>query len=214
MEATFGFLDLAGFSALTEAHGDDKAADVVGRFAALAEGALLGGARVVKTGGDALLVTSLTPDIAVRFVQQLLTRIAVEADFPIIRGGFHHGEAVARGTDLFGATVNLAARIAAHARGGQILATAVVAAAGRSAGIPVSGLGSFTFKNIRTPVELFALHLMPNADDEVIDPVCRMRVLRDRAVGRLRYGDTEYWFCSLTCAAQFAESPAIYVDRA
>jgi class 3 adenylate cyclase len=214
MEATFGFLDLAGFSALTEAHGDDKAADVVERFAELAEGALLGGARVVKTGGDALLITSPHPDIAVRFVQRFLTRIAVEADFPIIRGGFNHGEAVARGTDLFGATVNLAARIASHARGGQILATAAVAAAGRSAGIPVSGLGPFTFKNIRTPVELFALHLMPAAGDEVIDPVCRMRVLRDRAAGRLRYNDTEYWFCSLACAAQFAESPSIYLDHA
>lgn len=160
MEATFGFLDLVKASVATEARDGETAEDVTERFAELARGALLGGTRVVKTDGDPLLVTSLDPDLAIQFIQRLLTAISVEAKFPRVRGGFQHGDAAPRGANMFGTTVELAAAIASRAREGQILASAAVAAAGRSAGIPVSSVGSVMFKNVRAPVELFALHVM------------------------------------------------------
>jgi len=60
VEATFCFVDVAGFSALTEAHGDTAAADLLERFTALANGALGDEGRLVKTIGDAVLVTTVS----------------------------------------------------------------------------------------------------------------------------------------------------------
>ena len=44
----------------------------------------------------------------------------------------------------------------------------------------------------------------------VIDPVCRMRVQATKAAGRLQHEGVDYWFCSLSCARQFAEDPSAF----
>src|SRR5271166_1550137 len=76
IEATFGFIDLAGFTALTEAHGDLDAADMATRFADIAREALRGGDRLVKTIGDGVLVTSPTPSTALDLVERILMAAA------------------------------------------------------------------------------------------------------------------------------------------
>ena len=53
MEQTYAFVDLAGFSALTGAHGDTPAADLVERFTELVDPTLAGDAVVTKRTGDA-----------------------------------------------------------------------------------------------------------------------------------------------------------------
>lgn len=52
-DATIAFADIAGFTALTEAHGDDHAATMLGQYYALAAASLCDGAKVVKHIGDA-----------------------------------------------------------------------------------------------------------------------------------------------------------------
>src|SRR3984885_6913515 len=115
IEATFGFIDLAGFPALTETHGDHDAADMATRFAELTRAALGVGDRLVKTIGDAVLVTSPTPSDALDLVDRLLTSAAGDKTLPSLRAGLHNGPAIEREGDVFGAAVNLAARIAAEA---------------------------------------------------------------------------------------------------
>ena len=61
-----------------------------------------------------------------------------EPDFPVLRAGLHRGRAVERGADVFGAAVNLAARIASSASGGEVLATA---ASGLVSGLCLTGNG-------------------------------------------------------------------------
>ena len=209
MQGTFSFVDMAGFSALTEAHGDDAAARFAMRLAELVERALGGEGRIVKTIGDAALVVTPMPDQAVRFISRLWSATTDEADFPVLRAGLHHGDAVERGGDVFGAAVNLAARVAAQARGGQVLLTAVVADAARAGGYPVTPLGRVALRNLREPADLFALELGPGTGD-IVDPVCRMRVSPERAVGHLRIDGVTYWFCSLGCVRAFAADPAAY----
>ncbi len=104
-----------------------------------------------------------------------------------------------------GTAVNLAARIAAQASGGQVLATASAATAAREAGLAVHALGPVSLKNLRGECELFAISVGPSGSDDVIDPVCRMRVSRERAAAHLELGDTQYWFCSRECLKRFAE---------
>jgi adenylate cyclase len=207
IEATFCFVDLAGFTALTEAQGDEDAADVATRFADITRSVLHSRDRLVKTIGDAVLVTTPTPTSGVELVERLLTAVAEEPRFPALRAGLHHGEAVQREGDVFGAAVNLAARVAGEAHAGEVLGTEPIAAAARECGIPVADLGGVLLKNVRGSIELYSLGLVLGATETPVDPVCHTPVDRRAAAGRLRYRGAEFWFCSLTCVAAFASNP-------
>jgi class 3 adenylate cyclase len=60
-EQTYVFVDLAGFAALTETHGDEAAADCAERLAACVTAALGPDARLVGTSGDAAFVVAPDP---------------------------------------------------------------------------------------------------------------------------------------------------------
>jgi adenylate cyclase len=65
-QPTFLFADLAGFTALTEAHGDRQAADVVDEFSSAVHTLLSAhGAALVKTIGDALMIHGSDPAAAI-----------------------------------------------------------------------------------------------------------------------------------------------------
>lgn len=205
MEQTFVFADLAGFSALTETHGDETGANLVERFVSLARDALSSESRLVGVNGDAVFLVARTPARALEIVSRLFRSIEGEPGFPSLRVGLHHGEAAERGAQLYGNAVNVAARVAAHARGGQALGTAGVAAAAREAGTTVHSLGRVSLKNLREPLELFVLEVHSDAASEVIDPVCRMKVASYRAAAHLELDGAEHWFCSRDCLQLFLE---------
>ena len=205
-EHTFGFIDLAGFTALTEAHGDADAVALLDRFGAIATDALGPGDRLVKTIGDAVMLAFAGPDAAISATTRLFTALA-GTDLPVARAGLHHGAAIEHNGDYIGATVNLAARVAGQAHGAQVLATTEVAEAARRQGVSVVDLGCFELRNIAERVELYQIEVCPDAAGSVIDPVCRMQVRRADAAGRLRHGERDFWFCSLECAAAFTANP-------
>jgi class 3 adenylate cyclase len=211
-ERTVAFVDLAGFTALTEAHGDADAVKLVERFVELARDAVAERGEMVKSIGDAVMLAFAERTDALDAVGVLFEACFVESGFPVPRAGMHHGPVVARSGDLFGGTVNLAARVAGHASGGQILATSVVAEVARDHGLRAVELGSFELRNLAEPVSLHEIDTGAVPHGAVIDPVCRMRVDRDKATGRLRHDDSEYWFCSLRCAGLFSAAPDRYVD--
>lgn len=207
IEATFCFIDLAGFTALTEAQGDEDAADLATRFFEMTRTSLGPGDRLVKTIGDAVLVTSPHASSGVELVERLLNEAASDPRIPSLRAGLHFGSAVTRDGDVFGAAVNLAARVAAEAHAGEVLGTEPIAAAAREIGIPVADLGEVALKNVRDAIPLYLLGLIVGATETPFDPVCRTPVDRRSAAGSLRYRSKDYWFCSLTCAAAFASNP-------
>ena len=207
VEATFAFIDLAGFTALTEAQGDEDAADVATRFIELTRSCLSPNDRLIKTIGDAVMVASPDPEAGVALIERLLTRAADDSDLPSLRAGLHHGEAVQRSGDVFGAAVNLAARVAAEAYAGEVLGTAPIAEAATRSGIPVVELGEVALKNVRQKTPLYSLALVVGAADAPLDPVCRVPVDRRAAAGRIRYRGRELWFCSLACIGAFVGNP-------
>jgi adenylate cyclase len=211
IEATFGFIDLAGFTALTEAHGDFDAADTATRFAELTRAALAANDRLIKTIGDAVLVTSPTPSAALDLVERLLASAAEEKTLPALRAGLHQGPAIERDGDVFGAAVNLAARVAAEAYAGEVLVTSEIAAVAAERGIPVAEIGAVALKNVGEATVLSSLGFMIGAMESAIDPVCQAVVDRRAAAGQLCHERKTYWFCSLTCAAAFASNPQWHV---
>jgi adenylate cyclase len=131
--------------------------------------------------------------------------------------GMHHGVALRREDDYFGAAVNLAARVSALAVGGEVLATASTGyAAGPIAGVLYESRGRHALKGIPEPVEVVAAvrEGSPGKAGLATDPVCHMAVDPGRAAGRLMYQDTAYFFCTLDCAAAFARHPERYTERA
>lgn len=207
IEATFCFVDIAGFTALTEAHGGSAAADLIDRFRALVDDALEGKGRVVDRAGDAFFLVWPKPVNSIRFVSLLFESVRQESDFPVLRVGLHHGRAIERDGGYFGADVNIAARVAADARAGQVLCTAAVAEAAQAQGVSVSSIGPHRFKNVQGEIDVFALDIGAPDTATSIDPVCKMRVSQGAAGGRLLFRGEIYWFCSLDCAGRFAERP-------
>ena len=211
-ERTFIFIDLAGFTTMTVAHGDEDAADLAQRFTELARAELRDDDQLVKSIGDAVMLTSTTPAAGLALVARICHRADAEDAFPVLRAGLHHGPAVARGDDWFGTTVNTAARIAAQAAGGQVLGSAGIAQAAATLGVPGRSIGVTQLRGL--PGEMTLYELIPCAPvDRVIDPVCRMALHPQAAVGRVEHQGTAYWFCSLPCVAAFTleisdQSPA------
>jgi adenylate cyclase len=211
---TFVFADIAGYTALTEAHGDADAAELAGMFCGeISALARVRGGDVIKTIGDAVMVRHDDPSEAVALGLAAAHEVLAGHGFPAVRVGMHHGPAIERDGDWFGATVNLAARVAAVAAGGEVLVTeAVRDGAGELTGVEFESRGEHRMRNVAAPVPLFAA--VPDERSEEarhIDPVCRMVVAEGREAGSLRHQETLYRFCSLDCARRFLENPGLYV---
>lgn len=210
VERTFAIVDLAGFTAASEVHGDETAADLATQLTDLAVAALGSADRLVKSVGDAVLVACAEPRAALRFLRHLFTSAGQISGFPLLRAGAHHGPAVERGGDVFGTAVNVASRVAALASGGQVLATGAVAEAARASGIEVVDLGEYPLRNLTERFRVFELVVDAGSEGQVVDPVCQMRIDRARAVGRVRHRGREHWLCSIECAAAFTAAPDRY----
>ena len=208
--AAFVFADIAGFTALTEAHGDEQAAALVDGFAAAVESELPPGATRVKSIGDAVMLRVPDPGEAILLGLRMTRDVLREHGAFTVRVGLHHGPAVERDGDYFGAAVNVAARVSSIAAGGAVLTTGETAALVPDLeGVLFESRGRQTLRNVAEPLEIFAALRSADlgADALPVDPVCRMSVDPDRAVGRLEYEGTVYFFCSLPCAAHFARHP-------
>jgi class 3 adenylate cyclase len=151
------FVDLAGYTRLTETGGDELAARSAARLAELAdEAARPHGGRLVKLLGDGAMLHFRNPNGAVRATLDLVDAIA-QAGLPAGHAGVAAGPLVGRDGDFFGHTVNLAARLSGIASAGVILVTREVTdAVGRMAdGIRFEPIGEVALKNVAAPVEAF-----------------------------------------------------------
>lgn len=204
------FVDMAGFTALTEAHGDLEAVTLVDRFEELLAHHLPPEGRLVKVVGDAGLLVFSDAQWAVTGVVQIVRDAANLHQFPELRAGIHHGPITWRRGDPYGATVNVASRIAGAAAGSQILISGEVA--DRLPLHVANPVGRRRFHNVSEEMELF--EIPSGATDSDIDPVCQMRLSSEQAVATIRHDDKLWHLCSLACAQRFVANPAVYVEQA
>lgn len=205
--ATVAFVDLAGFSAIADVYGDASAIAVLQRFEALVGEALGGHGPPLKWIGDEAMFGFPDPATALEVLGRLIPACRAEPRIPLTRTGLNHGPVLRRANDLFGSTVNIAARIAALAAPGQLLATRAVAGVALGAGVAVQDLGEVELRSIAGKLPLYSIEFAPAVDPAWIDPVCKM--LAPLAAFR-RTAPTEPWFCSERCADAYRRSPDLY----
>lgn len=205
--------DLSGYTALTEAHGNISAAKAVTRYVEIVQEALQPGAGLVERVGDEVLIVGADGAGALQTAISLRDTIEKEPLFPTMHAGIHAGRVLEQDGHYYGRALNLASRVAAHARGNQILCTEqVVALASDLKEFEYRSLGPVHFKNITDPVaiyEVVARH--ESVETSFIDPVCRMQVRQDTAPARLPFGGKTYYFCSFDCAKTFVNNPGPYL---
>ncbi|MCH8814193.1 MAG: adenylate/guanylate cyclase domain-containing protein [Chloroflexi bacterium] len=162
---TILFTDVEGSTALTERLGDAKARDLLREHERITREALAAhGGSEVKTMGDGFMtsfgsaVKALECAIA---IQQSFAEHNASAEDPIrVRIGLNAGEPIAeddpsgRG-DLFGTAVNLAARVAAKAEGGEILVADVVRQLVAGKKFLLNDRGETELRGFEDPVRLY-----------------------------------------------------------
>ena len=169
-------------------------------------------ARVIKTIGDEVMIVgqdvqALT-DWAVGFQQLFDER-------PEPRIGIHYGATLYRDGDYFGRDVNLASRVVARARGGEVLVTdAVVEAVGESDHLAFEGIGQVKLKGFDEPRQLCRAVPPEDEREPALEAARDSGLVRGRAsrcwccsrAGRTRSA------CSTSRASSGAEVTALHVN--
>ena len=214
--ATFLFADLAGYTALTEAHGDDYAADLAHDFAEKVRSWLPefgdGSAKLI---GDALMIKLDDAASAVGLGLTIIERTSDTPRYPHVRIGINSGSAVERDGDWFGSAVNLAARVAAAAKGCEVLLTESTAhLIEELPEIELESLGEREFRNVGKPVAIFKATRRGSPEpDLTVDPVCRMSLRGQQPARVLVHEGRRYRFCSQACADLFEADPDSFRRR-
>jgi adenylate cyclase len=150
------FLDLSGFTRLTEERGDEAAAELAGTLSRLVQRASHErGGRPVKWLGDGVMFFFKDPGEGVLAALEMIERVPA-AGLPPARCGLDAGPVIFREGDYFGRTVNNAARIAAYARSGEVLVTDRVVEASDVTGVTFTDIGPVELKGVAQPLRLSA----------------------------------------------------------
>jgi adenylate cyclase len=121
------FTDLEGFSRFTERNGDEAASQLIGdHHRTVGPIVRSRGGKLVKRIGDGLLITFPEPEAGVLACLEL---VATPPEPLRLRAGLHVGEVVVTRDDVVGHVVNVAARVAESAKGGEVVVTGDVHAA-------------------------------------------------------------------------------------
>jgi adenylate cyclase len=151
---TVAFVDIVGFTSLGEQIPPDQLGAVVSRFERRAEDAASPPVRLVKTIGDAAMLTSPDVDPLLRATLDLVEGSKDGENTQLLRGGVAAGEALPRAGDWYGRPVNLASRLTAFARRGTVVAAREVHEAA-GPGFEWSFAGSRRFRGVRGEVDVY-----------------------------------------------------------
>jgi class 3 adenylate cyclase len=159
---TILFTDMVDSTTLTQSQGDEAAIALLGVHDTVVRKALadLGG-REVKHTGDGIMASFVSAAGAVRCAIQIQRELAKDAQanperWLKVRVGAAAGEPVEQHNDLFGSTVQLAARLCAHAQPDQILVTNAIAELCLGKGLLFEDLGEVALKGFAYPVRAHA----------------------------------------------------------
>jgi class 3 adenylate cyclase len=151
------FLDITGYTRLTEERGDEAAAELAAKLAAVVRGASREhGGQPVKWLGDGVMFYFPNPGDGVVAALDMVEGVAADA-LPPARVGIHAGPVIFQEGDYFGRTVNIAARIADVARPGEVLVSQEVVDAADLDGVGLTAIGPIELKGVSEPLSLHSV---------------------------------------------------------
>jgi adenylate cyclase len=152
------FLDITGYTRLTQEQGDAAAARLAEELGRLVERASARhGGRPVKWLGDGVMFYFKDPGPGVVAALEMVAGVA-EAGLPPAHVGLHAGPVIFQEGDYYGATVNLAARIAEYARPGEVLVSQEVVDASGGVEVTFQEIGTVELKGVTGAIRLHAAH--------------------------------------------------------
>jgi adenylate cyclase len=148
------FLDITGYTRLTEERGDEAAADLAARLSRLVRRTSLDhGGQPVKWLGDGVMFTFRDPGQGVVAALDMVQGVGAY-DLPPAHVGIHTGPVVFQEGDYYGRTVNIAARIAEYARPGEVLVSQEVVDAAGDEPVGFTPIGPVELKGLSGAIQL------------------------------------------------------------
>ena len=152
------FLDLTGYTRLTEEQGDEAAAALAETLASLVRRrSQEHGGQPVKWLGDGVMFYFADPGASVLASLEMVDGVATEA-LPRARVGIDAGPVIFQEGDYYGRTVNVAARIAEYARPGEVLVSQEVVDAADGTSVTFTGIGAVELKGVSGALQLHSAH--------------------------------------------------------
>jgi adenylate cyclase len=148
------FLDITGYTRLTQERGDAAAAQLAGELARLVQRtSVQHGGRPVKWLGDGVMFYFRDPGPGVMAALEMVDGAAA-AGFPPAHVGLHAGPVVFQDGDYYGQTVNVASRIAEYARPGEVVVSQAVVEATAGAAVRFTQIGPVELKGVTGVMQL------------------------------------------------------------
>ncbi len=162
VERTFAFIDLSGFTALTDQAGDTEAVSVLACFrATVRQVSSERAVRVAKWLGDGAMLVSVTREPLVEAIIDMHHIIEDTCGGLPLRAGLAAGPVILfEGDDYIGSVVNLAARLCDLAGAGHVIAPAEIVTPAM-VDILVEPVGSITVRGFEAPVDVVRLDRLP-----------------------------------------------------
>lgn len=153
------FLDISGYTRLTQERGDDAAAELAGTVARLVRrNSIEHGGKPIKWLGDGVMFHFPDPSPGVRAALEMVGGLQAEG-LPPCHVGLAAGPVLYQEGDYFGQTVNLSARIADYARANEVLVTQQVAEASHDDDVSFDEIGPVELKGVAGAVNLLRADL-------------------------------------------------------
>jgi class 3 adenylate cyclase len=147
------FVDLTGYTRLTEERGDRFAADVAAQLASLVKDiSRRRGGSSIRWLGDGGMFHFRDPALAVEAGLDMIEQ-APAIGLPPAHIGIHAGPVIFQDGDVYGRTVNLASRLASVAEAGEVVISTEVAQLAQ--GIRLDDMGPVSLKGVAVPMRLF-----------------------------------------------------------
>lgn len=203
--------DLTGYTAMTDVHGGASAARMVSKYMEIVDTAIHGTTQLVQRIGDQVVMIAVDPSDLLETVKRLNTLTREEHHFLSIHAGLHFGNILIEKDNLFGSTINIAARIMNAAGRGQILCSSdFVNSLPPTSQVLFKSLGIQRLKNLMNDLELFELTVSPETKFH-IDPVCHMHVDSTKTSISEEHRGITYHFCSEQCRLLFHQTPERFI---
>ena len=209
----FAFVDVSGFTALTELEGDERAVDVLTAFRALLRDICSRrGVWIAKWLGDGVMLVCVDTRPLLETILEL-HHVVSEVSEPVqtvsIRSGITSGDVILmEGDDYVGHCVNVAARLCDLAPGGEALADPSVLAHLPNWGVAHAET-HVALKGVERPVLASSIRMAQPGEDGSFDPICGLPMSHDTAeeVAHDVRG-TAVLFCSAGCLDTWRRRPS------